>query len=150
MESIITWQDIEVACLNIAQKAKPYNPDCIVAISRGGFIPARLVAENLNIKHVYSVGLTSYNEDNTQGSISMYQDPLDTIITNEHKLALIVDEIADSGNTFKYLSKVWCEQKAISCIFAAMYVKQHSEMVPSIFYKKVNNNNWLVFPWEKS
>lgn len=150
MKSIISWQDIETACLNIAEKSKPYNPDCIVAISRGGYIPARLVAEHLNIKHVYGMGATSYNDDNTQGNITVYQSPIEDILQNEHKLAVIVDEIADTGNTFKYLSKVWCEQKSISCVFAAMYVKPHCEMVPSIYYKKINNNDWLVFPWEKS
>lgn len=150
MKSIISWQDIEVACSNIAQKSKPYNPDCIVAVSRGGYIPARLVAEHLNIKHVYSMGISSYNEDNTQGIMTAYQSPLEDIILNEHRLAIIVDEIADSGNTFKYLSTMWCNQKSVSCIFAAMYVKKHCKMVPSIYYKQINNNDWLVFPWEKS
>jgi hypoxanthine phosphoribosyltransferase len=150
MKNLLSWQDIETACFNIAQKAIPYEPDCIVAVSRGGYIPARLVAEHLNIKHIYSVGLSSYNEENIQADVSEYQSPIKDIIINNHKLAIIVDEIADSGSTFKYLSNTWKTQKYISCIFAAMYVKARCEMVPSIYYKKINNDDWLVFPWEKN
>lgn len=145
----IKWEDIQRACLNISGQAKAYEPDCIVAISRGGLIPARLVAEHLNIKHIYSIGLTSYTDNNTQGNISMYQDPYTDIITNEHRLAIVVDEIADSGNTFKFLSKQWAKHCVnTSSIFAAMFVKEHCKVVPSIFYQKVPTNDWLIFPWE--
>ena len=145
----IEWEDIQKACLSISGQAKAYTPDCIVAISRGGLIPARLVAESLNINSVYSIGLTSYTANNVQGSISMYQDPFNDIVSNEHKLAIVIDEIADSGNTFKYISKLWpkfCSNT--SCIFASMYVKEHCNLVPSIFYKKISSSDWLIFPWE--
>jgi len=148
MKSNITWEEVQVACANIAEQAKVYAPDCIIAISRGGFIPARLVAEYLDIKHIYSIGISSYNNENIQENLKIYQNPCEDINNNKHKLALVVDEIADSGNTFTYLAKTWPHQTQVSCIFSAMYVKQHSRMVPSIFYKKINNNNWLIFPWE--
>jgi len=148
MKSSISWEEVQTACKNIAEQAKVYEPDCIVAISRGGFIPARLVAEHLNIKHIYSIGLSSYNKDNTQESLSLYQSPFADIISNKHKFALVVDEIADSGNTLKYLSNVWRQYTTVSCIFSAMFVKQHSVLDPSIYYKKINNKNWLIFPWE--
>lgn len=145
----IEWDDIQRACNNIAGQAKVHSPDCIVAISRGGLIPARLMAEQLNVKHVYSVGLSSYTEENIQNPILMYQSPFQDIITNEHKLAIIVDEIADSGNTFKFLSKQWIKYcPYVSSIFAAMYVKEHSQVIPSIFYKKIPNKEWITFPWE--
>ena len=145
----ITWEDIQRACLNISGQAKVYEPDCIVAISRGGLIPARLIAEHLSIKHIYSMGLSSYTDENVQDIIREYQTPYSDIMINEHKLALVVDEIADSGNTFKYLSKQWAKRcPNISSIFAAMFVKEHCKTVPSIFYKKVSNSDWLIFPWE--
>jgi hypoxanthine phosphoribosyltransferase len=145
----IHWGEIQKACLNISGQAKVYEPDCIVAVSRGGLIPARLIAERLNIKHIYSVGLSSYTDENVQSTITMYQDPFESIVTNEHKLAIIVDEIADSGNTFKFLSKQWIKHcSTVSCIFAAMFVKEHCQTVPSILYKKVSNDSWLIFPWE--
>ena len=145
----IDWEQIQKACDNIARQSKIFEPDCVVAVSRGGLIPARIVAEALNISHVYSIGLTSYKKDNSQGEITMYQSPLPEITKNKHKLAIIVDEIADTGNTFKYISNQWagvCEDT--SCIFASMYVKEHCALVPSIYHKKIANRDWLIFPWE--
>jgi len=152
MKTHVPWSEIHTACDNIARQATVIGvPDCIVAISRGGLIPARLVAENLNIKHIYSFGLTSYNDDNKQQQIQIYQNPLRYIKKMKHKAALIVDEIADSGNTFKYLSKLWLKSdtgSSCSCIFSAMYVKEHCQMEPSIYHKKITDKKWLVFPWE--
>ena len=145
----IDWEQVQKACNNIARQSKIYEPDCIVAISRGGLIPARLVAETLNISHIYSIGLTSYKEDNKQGEIAIYQSPLLEINKNKHKLAIIIDEIADTGNTFNYISRQWtktCENT--SCIFASMYVKEHCKLVPSIYHKKIASSDWLIFPWE--
>ena len=145
----IDWEQIQKACDNIARQSKIFEPDCIVAVSRGGLIPARIVAESLNISHVYSMGLTSYKEDNTQGKITMYQSPLSEIKKNKHKLAIVVDEIADTGNTFKFISAQWSKGcKDTSCIFTTMYVKEHCELVPSIYHKKIANSDWLIFPWE--
>lgn len=148
MKTHVPWSEIYTACSNIAQQALTYSPDCIVALSRGGYVPARFIAETLNIKHVYSLGITSYNNNNEQENIKIYQDPIEDIVANQHKLALIVDEIADSGNTFNYLSKLWCKQNKVSCIFSSLYVKEHSIMTPSIFFKKISNSKWLIFPWE--
>ena len=144
-----TWDDIQHACLSIAGQSKAYEPDCIVAVSRGGIVPARLVAAYLDIKYIYSLGLYSYAEDNTQSNIQEYQAPYEDLSRSSHKLAIVIDDIADTGNTFKHISKTWIKQcKNVSCIFAALYVRADCEMVPSIFYKKIPNKDWIVFPWE--
>ena len=146
---IKTWDDIQSACLSIAGQSKAYEPDCIVAVSRGGIIPARLIAAHLDIKYIYNLGLHSYTEDNIQSNIQEYQTPYKDLSRSTHKLAIVVDDIADTGNTFKYISKTWIQQcKNVSCVFAALYVRTDCEMVPSIFYKKISNKDWVVFPWE--
>lgn len=145
----IDWEQIQKACDNIARQSKGYEPDCIVAVSRGGLIPARIVAEKLNISFIYSIGLSSYKEDNSQGEIFMYQSPLSEIAKNKHKLAIIVDEIADTGSTLRYISKQWTKEcEDTSCIFASMFVKEHCTLVPSIYHKKISSSDWLIFPWE--
>ena len=59
-----TWGNITAACKNIAKQYPGKEPPKVVGISRGGLIPATLIAKYLKASEVYSLGLKSYNDDN--------------------------------------------------------------------------------------
>lgn len=145
----ISWNDIFIACKSIAEQALVYNIDCIVAVSRGGLIPARFISELTSIPHVFSIGLSSYIKDIKTDKVNLYQNPIKDLINGQFNTALIVDEICDTGDTFKYLSKFLIENKSVSAIFSSMYLREGSNFCPSIYYKKISSKDWLVFPWEQ-
>jgi len=126
-------------------KKKQLLIDDIVAIARGGYIPARYLAKTLNIRKLYSIGVESYN-DKTREEISFYQIP----ILKEHQNILVVDDIIDSGQTMvqtlAYFKEKFCPNNIYTC--SIHYKPQSSIFKPDIFYKEVNEQTWITYPWE--
>ena len=145
----ITWDEVFLSCKSIAEQSLIHDVDCIVAVSRGGLIPARIVSELTGVSHIFSIGLSSYIKDIKTDNINLYQNPIEDLIKGQFKIALIIDEICDTGDTFKYLSKFLIDNKSVSAIFSSLYLRENSNFYPSIYHKKISSKDWLVFPWEQ-
>lgn len=129
-------------------------PDHVVALARGGLIPGTVVANMLNIRHVYSVGLSSYhlNDDGieTQQMFDVYQR-----LTNDNKHihpgdhVLIVDDISDKGTTFDNVIKLISSTHDVKISTASIVMKPKTMHQPTFCHEVVDDNKWIVFPWEK-
>lgn len=137
----ITWnefhQDVRNLCKKIKQTGKEYNK--LVAISRGGFIPAGIIAYELNIKNTAVINISSY--------IGEKQTKLEKLNNTEHvgkidENTLIIDDISDTGQTTQLMRKTFPDG-----IYATVYVKEKGKSAPNIFEKEVPDK-WLVFPWD--
>lgn len=136
----LTYEHVETAAQNaadlIAQKQLKINR--IVAISRGGLIPACLIAEHLNIREIHSLALYSYRADGTQGDITVLVRP-DVPDTPD---TLFVDDLVDGGKTAKYI-----KQNYPNSSFLPLFSKKTSRdylVTPTL----VPQNASVVFPWE--
>lgn len=80
-------------------------PDCIIAISRGGFVPAVYLAHALNIKNIIPVFIESYidTHESVIPTLTKKISKDDKLTIKEAKNILIVDDIIDSGNTLIFL-----------------------------------------------
>lgn len=124
----ISWYEIEMNVKLLAQKIKQEvdlkNVAAIVGEERGGLIPAVMLSHYLNIPY---------------GSELFYTK--DKII--------IVDDIVDTGTTFKGASDEATWPELIIC---SLYLREHtcSQEVKDrlIFAEKIENDDWLKFPWE--
>lgn len=153
MKENIKWNDITKACKLLSNQIKKQNIDnpILVAISRGGLIPARLIAKHLNIRKIYSLGLESYNDDtHEQHGFNIYQTFTEKFPDNSK--VIIVDDIIDSGKSLELAIKLVCQNKIHEhgiCVYAAaIHYKDCASHKPDVFYKKVKENNWIVYPWE--
>ena len=88
-------------CKKLADEVKPYNPDVIVAIARGGLSLAHYLGELLNIREVYSINSIGYDAEKKLDTVKVYNTPL----IEQGKRVLVVDDIADSGETLKEVIK---------------------------------------------
>lgn len=152
MKIYLTWDE----CFGFYQalagriKGKTKQPfDLIIAISKGGLIPSRMIAKHLNIERVISYGVRSYNEGDTQlATRIVYQDlpsNIDSLIKG--KRCLIVDDIIDTGDTIIDLMDklVKYHPKEVQC--AATHYKSHSKIKPEFSLFEIKDE-WLVFPFE--
>ena len=114
---------------------KKENFEAILAISRGGLTFAHFLAERLNIRKVYSIGVISYDKDKKLETLNIYSMP-----EIKEKNILIVDDISDSGETFLEVLKYF-KGKTIS-----IFYKPTSKYKPDFFIKKTNE--WITFFWE--
>jgi uncharacterized protein len=141
-----TWNQIYEMLFLQAQKieAQNYRPDIIIAISRGGVIPARIMSdllENPNLSFIQIEFYTNINQTLQEPNLKQ------TLITNvTGKKILLIDDISDTGKSLK-LAKIHLQlQGAVEIKTATLYQKSHSITTPDFYEKKTTG--WVVFPWD--
>lgn len=115
-------------------------------------VPSVILANRLNIKKLYTFGLTSYDGNNQRGEIEAYYDPALLEIDKDAKI-LVVDDILDSGSTFKYIEKYFSEKGYANITNYALHYKVigPEQYIPSNFmYSEiVDAGTWIEYAWEK-
>ena len=134
-----SWEEVESLTKVVADKikrSKRKRYDAILAVTNGGIIPARLMARELNVKHIQFIPVRNKK-------LHEYEMPPLFI----DKKYLIVDEIYDTGEIF---SKVSDATRIFDCDFAFLMSRYKKNNSAKITYvgKILNNNKWIVFPWE--
>ena len=153
MENLrLSWAAVESACRSLAEDIRTQNAGdkfgCIVAIAKGGLIPAVLVNDFLGYNiPIYSVHVSSYHsEDRRQSEITFR-----TQLAADYAMAgtaLIIDDIADSGETMKAIPV--CRDHPNNCFKAVLVTKPRGEPFVNAYSILVPQDWWVIFPWEKS
>lgn len=123
---------------------KPNKFTCVVGIARGGLIPACYLANQLEIPYVYTVGVKSYSKT-TQTELAWYHDCNTSIPSNSD--ILLVDDLCDTGDTMIAVRDKLLERNRV--FTATIFYKPKSRYRPDAYWQEVDNNHWIVFPWEK-
>ena len=149
----VSWQEINVFCKKVTKELKKINftPDLIITPLRGGAIPAVIISHMTGISNLITVMASRTKDDSIESErkeIILGKLPTSTEV--ENKNILIVDEIADSGDTLDRLYYQISNLKPQKIITSVMFTNSKR-------FKKVNrkpdistNNTtqWIVFPWE--
>ena len=139
-----SWDTYHNLVLDLHKKID-WKPDIIVSIGKGGSIPGVILAENFNTNNL-NFGVKSYNKYQ-QDSIEEYQsvpsyEPL------RFMKVLIVDDLADSGNTFTYVLNKFKQNFVDSVKTAAVFKKTQSKFIPDYYAEEISSDVWIVQPWE--
>jgi len=120
------------------------NFESIIGIARGGLCMAHCMAEGLNIRDVQSIRTELYDKSSKRGKLSIF----DTTNLKRVKKVLVVDDIADSGET---LSQVMCHLREkypeIEFISSTLYYKKSSVYEPHFWINEASQ--WIDFFWER-
>lgn len=160
-QRVLSWSDIEDQCDNIVEsinKTCQFKIDAIIGLSRGGLVPATILAHSLGVREVLVHGYHSYDDqtnmrdpDNSHGV--MYQDVVYDLIKGlMGKQILIVDDLCDAGVTMQGLTKRLYKKfhkGAVNFLTATLYCKEHSVFKPT-YVGEHCGKDWLVFPWERT
>jgi hypoxanthine phosphoribosyltransferase len=141
-----TWDQIYEMLLCQAQKIKTHNykPDLIVAIARGGVIPARILSDLLETPNLRFIQIEFYTNINQTLQEPTLKQALATNVTG--KKLLLIDDISDTGKSLKLAKTHLQHQGAIEIKTATLFEKPHSIITPD-FYEK-QTADWVVFPWD--
>lgn len=156
----LDWLDIQLCVGKIVDQINDsaFKPKHIVGLSRGGLIPATMIANVLNVREVYVHGYHSYDDetnmrdpDNPHGV--MYQDVVPDLLSRDlrNRDLLLVDDLCDEGVTMlgllRRIEKKFASIDHCRVRCATLYCKQHSKFTP-VYVGEHVDNDWLVFPWE--
>ncbi|MBR9972604.1 xanthine phosphoribosyltransferase [Magnetospirillum sulfuroxidans] len=136
----LSWQDMHRDACSLAELLRGKGPfDGIVAIARGGLVPAAIVAQELDIKLVETVCISSYDSQ-TQGDMRIMKT-----LAEEGKHWLVIDDLVDSGATAKVVRAM-----LPGCHYATLYAKPEGRGLVDTSVAQLAQHVWLVFPWEAS
>ena len=143
---IPSWNQIHSLLQKLAKQVQEngFNPDVIVGVSRGGWIPARVLSDLLENKNLASIATEFYEDIAKTKQKPTITQPVSVSVKN--KKVLVVDDLADTGESLKVVNSHLKEKGALEVRVAVIYYKPWSVTVPH-YYEKTSNK-WIVFPWE--
>jgi len=151
-----SYNDIHktVKSLSHQIKSSGYDPQLIVAIGTGGFIPARILKTFIE-KPVYTVGISYYDRENNPKDAPQKIQWIDEVEQKlEGKKILLVDEVDDSRATLEYCLRELLKHKPSEIAVAVLHNKRKDkrgiipEEVDYYFAGKELDDLWICYPWD--
>jgi xanthine phosphoribosyltransferase len=118
----------------------------IVCVTRGGLVPTAIVARELGIRVIETVGVASYHDYQNQGDISVIKEVNRDVIAldgGEGSAVLIVDDLVDTGKTARIVRGILPKAH-----FATVYAKPMGRPMVDTFITEVSQDTWIYFPWD--
>lgn len=141
----VAWGGVEAMCRKLAReiRAAGFQPDYIIGVGRGGWVPARLLSDMLGVRGLCAMGVRFYSGvGRRKGKPVITQGfPLSV----EGKRLLVVDDIADSGESLLLVKKKLAGAKELR--FATLHMKPGSRFRPDFFARRTGK--WVAYPWDK-
>ncbi len=116
----------------------------LVAITRGGLVPAAIVARELEIRIIETVSVVGYHYDDANPKQAEEAQILKGAANvGDGEGWLVVDDLADTGRTLEVLRKIMPKAH-----FATIYAKPKGRPMVDTFVTEVSQDTWIYFPWD--
>ena len=144
----LSWQDIEHICDEITEglNGRKYQIDAIVAVSRGGLIPARILSDRLGVRLVTSISIVFYDDIGKRLNYPRLVQGISNEKLIEHKNVLLCDDIVDTGESLELAINHLKSLKPKNLLSVSLLTKPHTKVYPDLFGQKTDA--WVIFPWE--
>ena len=109
----------------------------IVAVARGGLVPAAIVARELDIRLIDTLCVASY-EERQRGDLRVFKEA----DANQDRW-LIVDDLVDTGQTARVV-----RYRLPGAHFACVYAKPAGRPLVDTYVTEVSQDTWILFPWD--
>ncbi len=134
----VTWDELHRHARALAWRLLELGPwRGIVAVTRGGLVPAAIVARELDIRLVDTVCIASYDERD-RGEIAVLKP-----LAGDGEGWLIIDDLVDTGRTARVLRDMLPKAH-----FATVYAKPDGRPLVDTFVTEVSQDTWILFPWD--
>ena len=142
----VSWDQFHRDSRALAWRLSSAGPfEAIVCVTRGGLVPAAIVARELGTRLIETVCIASYTHT-TQGDLTVLKGIAPTIVASgggEGKGVLIVDDLVDTGQTAKIVRGLLPRAH-----FATVYAKPMGRPMVDTFITEVSQDTWIYFPWD--
>jgi xanthine phosphoribosyltransferase len=135
---IVSWDDLQRDTRKLARKLLPATQwKGIIAVSRGGLVPAAILARELDLRHVDTVCISSYDHDHQRDMTVLKSAP------GDGEGFIIIDDLVDSGETAKKIRQMYPKAK-----FVTVYAKPLGEHLVDYFVTAISQDTWIELPWD--
>ena len=142
----VSWDQFHRDSRALAWRLNGSGPfEAIVCITRGGLVPAAIVARELGIKLIETICVSSYTGTN-QGELAVLKSVASSVIglgSGQGARVLLVDDLVDTGKTAKVVREI-----VPRAHLATVYAKPMGRPLVDTFITEVSQDTWIYFPWD--
>jgi uncharacterized protein len=144
-----SWDDVDRWADRVAARVRDARavPQTIVALTRGGWVPGRLLCDRLGVRRLVSLRAQHWGLTATPSGRAELTEGLSGPVQGEQ--VLVVDDITDTGESLELAAEAVRAGHAERVESAAFLHIAHSKFVPTYFAEEIPRNAWVwvVFPW---
>ena len=134
----VSWDELHRHARALAWRLLELGPwQGIVAVTRGGLVPAAIVARELDVRLVDTICIASY-DDRTQGQMTILKR-----VAGDGAGFLIIDDLVDTGETARAVREMLPKAH-----FATVYAKPAGRPLVDTYVTEVSQDTWILFPWD--
>lgn len=142
----VSWDQFHRDARALAWRLAGSGPfSALVCITRGGLVPAAIVARELEMRMIETVCIASYHDYATQGDLQVLKPISEKIVADHPDGAgvLVVDDLVDTGKTVRIVRDMLPKAH-----FATVYAKPAGRPLIDTFITEVSQDTWIYFPWD--
>ncbi len=149
--TLVSWEDVVRWSRGLASKIKAsgYMPDVIIAVARGGYVPARLVCDFLTINNLVSIQSQHWTEAAKAEERAIIKYPYKIDLSDSK--ALLVDDIVDTGESLllakNYIQKNWNPSEVRIAVL--QWISSAAKFRPDYYFMEVKEWVWFQYPWTR-
>ena len=143
----VSWDQIHRDARALAWRLDGKGPDggawrAVVGITRGGLVPAMIVARELDIRVVDTISVKSYSHQAQAAEAIVTKSP-QTDLMGDGTGILVVDDLVDTGKTLELVRRLYPKAH-----FATVYAKPSGKPQVDTYITEVSQDTWIFFPWD--
>ncbi|MFP3873377.1 MAG: phosphoribosyltransferase [Thiohalophilus sp.] len=144
---LISWGETERLIDKLASHIREsgFIPDVVIAIARGGYVPARLLCDQLDIYQLTSIRISHYLAGAHRSEQAQLVEPQHSDISQAN--VLLVDDVDDSGDTLELARQHLSDRQPKQLKIAVVHHKLASSLIPDYYAHKIVKWRWLTYPW---
>jgi len=140
----VTWEQLQRDCRALSWRLAERGPwTGIYAITRGGLVPAAIIARELDIRLIDTVCVSSYDWQE-QGASHLLKKPIGSD-GGDGAGWLLVDDLVDTGRTARLARELLPGAQ-----FATVYAQPAGRPLVDTFVTEVSQDTWILFPWDSA
>ena len=143
----VSWDQFHRDARALAWRLAGSGPfSALVCITRGGLVPAAIVARELEMRMIETVCIASYHDYATQGDLQVLKPISENIVAAHPDGAgvLVVDDLVDTGKTVRIVREMLPKAH-----FATVYAKPAGRPTVDSYITEVSQDTWILFPWDQ-
>lgn len=142
----VSWDQFHRDARALAWRLNGVGPfHALVAITRGGLVPAAIVAREIGMRLIDTLCIASYDHT-AQGELQILKNVSDAVVQlggGTGKGVLVVDDLVDTGKTARVVRDLMPDAH-----IAAVYAKPLGRPLVDTFITEVSQDTWIFFPWD--
>lgn len=140
----VSWEELHRNSRALSWRLLELGPwKGIIAITRGGLVPAAILARELDIRLIDTVCISSYQATASEGAKQQGELQLLKAAAGDGEGMLLVDDLVDTGQTARYVRELLPKAH-----FATVYAKPSGKPLVDTFITEVSQDTWIRFPWD--